>query len=193
MSGYKFIGWLNKNGDLIEDESPYSPHTAIYWEIPESNEWFCFSSQALHETVVKDAILPVDDWKRLVDRFSQSWRFLGFVHDASGQCIIHVPPPISAQTSLKSKLRRTKARLDTDHGQYDVVACSLKDTLKKECGALPLGCKMRLVPRPCIGLLQAMQCRRSKGQRDTTSATADSSEQAPVIFLGKCDQMLPVS
>ena len=69
--------------------------------------------------------------------------------------------------------RRTKVRLHTDHGQYDVIACSLKDTLKKECGALPPGSKMRLIPRPCLGLLQKMQCHQNKHQRYTTSTTAD--------------------
>ena len=145
MSGYNFIGWLDSSGELVKDSSPYSPHAPIYWEIPESNEWFCFSTQALHETGVKDAILPVDEWKRLVDRFSPSWRFLGFVHEQSQRCITHVPPPL---------FRKTKVRLHTDFGQFDVFACALKDTLTKECGALPVGCKMRLVPRPSKSFLE---------------------------------------
>ena len=164
MSGYNFIGWLDSSGELVKDSSPYSPHAPIYWEIPESNEWFCFSTQALHETGVKDAILPVDEWKRLVDRFSPSWRFLGFVHEQSQRCITHVPPPL---------FRKTKVRLHTDFGQFDVFACALKDTLTKECGALPVGCKMRLIPRPSLGLLQKMQCHQNKHQRYTTSTTAN--------------------
>ena len=180
MESYNFIGWLSKDGKLVKDECPQSPHTPIYWKKPETGEWFCFSQTALHETVIKDAILSVDDWKRLVQSFSHNWRFLGFVNDANGQCIIHVPPPNCSQTSNNAGIRKTKVMLQTEHGRFDVFACSLKDTLQKECGALPLGCKMRLVPRPCIGLLQAMQCRRRKGQRCNTSATGNSSEQSPV-------------
>ena len=139
------------------------------------------------KAVVNDAILSVDDWKRLVQSFSQCWRFLGFVHNASGLCISHVPPPISAQTSKTERLRtnperKTKVRLHTDHGQYDVFVDNLRDTLKKEYGALPLGCKMRLVPRPSIGLLQAMQCRYYSRKNKRTWATDAASEQAPIIF-----------
>ena len=179
LSGYNFIGWLNKTGKLAKEECPKSPHTPIYWKRPESDEWFCFSQTTLMETVEKEAILSVDDWKRLVQSFSKDWSFLGFVHDASGKCINHVPPPISAQTSSKTVRlrtnpeRRTKVRLHTDHGQYDVIASCLKDTVKKECGALPPGSKMRLIPRPSLGLLQKMQCHQNKHQRYTTSTTAN--------------------
>ena len=107
----------------------------------------CFSQIAFHESFVKDATISVDAWKRLVQNFAKSWRFLGFIHDASGQCIIHVPPPISVQIRKNS----TKVRLYTEYGEYDVFAG----------GALPLRCKMRLVP---------------------ISSTTNSSDQAPVIF-----------
>ena len=147
LSGYNFNGWLKKTGELVKDACPQSPHTPVYWKMPETGEWFCFSQTALHEAVVKDAILSVDDWKRLVQSFAQNWRFLGFVHDTSGQCIIHVPPPISSQTGQNSGIRKTKVMVHTEHGRFDVFAHSLKDTLQKESGALPLGCKMRLVPR----------------------------------------------
>ena len=130
--------------------------------MPETDEWFCFSQTAVREAVVKDAILPVDDWKRLVQNYSPRWHFLGFVHGASGHCIVDVPPPIGSQTGKNSGIRKTKVRLHTEHGRFDVFACSLKDTLQKECGALPLGCKMRLVPRPSVGLLQAMQSRKNR-------------------------------
>ena len=59
-------------------------------------------------------------------------------------------------------ISNTKVMLQTEHGRFDVFVCSLKDTLQKESGALPLGCKMRLVPRPTIGLLQAMQSRKNR-------------------------------
>ena len=78
MWGYNFIGWLSKTGKLVKDECPQSPHTPIYWKKPETGEWFCFSQTALHETVIKDAILSVDDWKRLV-----IVRLAGDVHDNS--------------------------------------------------------------------------------------------------------------
>ena len=169
MSGYTFIGWLDPTGELRKNESPRSPHIPIYWEILESEEWFCFSQQALHETVAKNAILSVDQWKRLVQGFSQSWHFLGFIHEQSGRCINHVPPPL---------LQKTKVRLHTEHGEFDVFACALKETLQKECGALPLGFKMRLVPRPCIGLLRVMQSYRTA----LSEIRAESSEQAPVTY-----------
>ena len=176
LAGYNFIGWLKKTGELVKDACPQSPHTPIYWKMPETGKWFCFSQTALLNAVVKDAILSVDDWKRLVQNFSPTWHYLGFVHGASGHCIVDIPPPINAET---------KVRLHTDHGQYDVFACFLKNTLTKECGALPLECKMRLVPRPNLGLLQAMlkpRFRQRKRQSCTTSTTADSSEQANVIY-----------
>ena len=125
----------------------------------------------------------------MIQSLSESWHFLGFVHDASGQCIIDVPSPISSQTGRNSGISNTKVRLQTEHGRFDVFVCSLKDTLQKESGALPLGCKMRLVPRPTIGLLQAMQSRKNRRKQATDAA----SEQAPILFLGKCNQMLPVS
>ena len=180
LAGYNFIGWLNRNGKLVQDECPQSPQTPIYWKKSKTDEWFCFSQTALHDNVIKHAILSVDDWKNLVESFSKKWRFLGFVHDASGQYIIHVPPPISSLTGKRSGDRNTKVMLDTEHGRFDVYAFSLKEILEKEVGALPLGCKMRLVPRPCIGLLQAMQCRRSRGQRCTPYATGNSSEHSPI-------------
>ena len=161
LRGYNFIGWLNKTGELVKDKCPPCPHIPIYWKMEKTGEWLCLSQTALHETT-EHAILSVDDWKRLVQSFSQSWRFLGFVHDASGQCIIHVPPPISSQTGRNSGISNTKVRLQTEHGRFDVFVCSLKDTLQKESGALPLGCKMRLVPRPTISLLQAMQSRKNR-------------------------------
>ena len=65
MSGYTFIGWLDPTGELVKNESPRSPHIPIYWEILESDEWFCFSQQALRETVAKNAILSINQWKRL--------------------------------------------------------------------------------------------------------------------------------
>ena len=69
LSGYNFIGWLNKTGDLVKDACPQSPHTPIYWKMQETGEWMCFSQTALHESLVKDAILSVDAWKRLVQKF----------------------------------------------------------------------------------------------------------------------------
>ena len=178
-SGYNFIGWLNKTGDLVKDTCPQSPHTPIYWKITETNEWMCFSQSTLHKALVKDAILSVDEWKQLVQNFAKSWRFLGFIHESSGKCIIHVPPPISAQLPKNS----TKVRLHTEYGHYDVVADSLKNTLTEESGALPFGCKMRLIPMPSMSLLQAMQCRQNKRKSCTTSSTTLSPEQAPVIFI----------
>ena len=109
LRGYYFIGWLNETGELVKDMCPHCPHIPIYWKKEETGEWFCLSQTALHETT-EHAILSVDDWKRLMQSFSQSWRFLGFVHDASGQCIIHVPPPISSQTDRNSGIRNTKVR-----------------------------------------------------------------------------------
>ena len=47
---------------------------------------------------------------------------LGFVHGASGHCIVNVPPPSNAQT---------KMRLHTDE-DYDVFTCFLKNTLAKQ-------------------------------------------------------------
>ena len=35
LSGYNFIGWLNKTGKLAKEECPHSPHTPIYWKRPE--------------------------------------------------------------------------------------------------------------------------------------------------------------
>ena len=112
-----------------------------------------------------------------MQRFSQSWHFLGFIHEASGRCINHVPPPL---------FQKTKVRLHTDHGQFDVFACSLKETLQKECGALPLGLKMRLVPRPCIGFLRAMQCYKT-----ALSEIKDASEQAPVAYSWQVQSHAP--
>ena len=171
LAGYKFIGWLNKTGELVKDACPQSPRTPIYWKMPQTGKWFYFSQTALRGTkaLVKNAILSLDEWKRLVQNFSPRWHFLGFIHDASGSCIVDVPPPINGSKGLCTG--QTKVRLQTDHGQFDVFACLLKDTLTKECGALPLERKMRLVPRPSLGLLQAMQNSKSRG-----------SDQAKVIY-----------
>ena len=38
LSGYNFIGWLNKTGDLVKDACPQSPHTPIYWKMQETSE-----------------------------------------------------------------------------------------------------------------------------------------------------------
>ena len=46
LAGYNFIGWLKKTGELVKDACPQSPHTPIYWKMPETGEWFCFSQQA---------------------------------------------------------------------------------------------------------------------------------------------------
>ena len=46
LAGYNFIGWLKKTGMLVKDACPQSPHTPIYWKMPETGEWFCFSQQA---------------------------------------------------------------------------------------------------------------------------------------------------
>ena len=171
LAGYKFIGWLNKTGELVKDACPQSPRTPIYWKMPQTGKWFYFSQTALRGTkaLVKNAILSLDEWKRLVQNFSPRWHFLGFIHDASGNCIVEVPPPINESKGLCTG--QTKVRLQTDHGQFDVFACLLKDILTKECGALPLERKMRLVPRPSLGLLQAMQNSKSRG-----------SDQAKVIY-----------
>ena len=57
-----------------------------------------------------------------MQKVSPRWHFLGFVHGASGHCIVDVPPPINAQT---------KMRLHTDE-DYDVFTCFLKNTLAKQ-------------------------------------------------------------
>ena len=122
LAGYNFIGWLKKTGELVKDACPQSPHTPIYWKMPETGKWFCFSQTALLKAVVNDAILSVDDWKRLVQNFSPRWHFMGFVHGASGHCIVDVAPPINAET---------KVRLHTDE-DHNVFTCFLKNTLAKQ-------------------------------------------------------------
>ena len=63
LAGYDFIGWLKKTGELVKDACPQNRHTPIYWKMPETGKWFSFSSAALREAVVKDAILSVKDRK----------------------------------------------------------------------------------------------------------------------------------
>ena len=115
LAGYNFIGWLKKTGELVKDACPPTPQTPIYWQKPETGKWFCFSQTALLKAVVKDAILSVDDWKHLVQNFSPTWHFLGFVHDASGHCIVDVPPPINAQTNKATCAGHTKVTVSYTH------------------------------------------------------------------------------
>ena len=82
LSGFELVGFLNNTADLVKDDCPQNQHTPIYWVIPETEQWFCFSQAALHEASAKDAILSVDEWRQLVQAFSKNWRFLGFVHDS---------------------------------------------------------------------------------------------------------------
>ena len=38
LAGYNFIGWLKKTGELVKDACPQSPHTPIYWKMPETGK-----------------------------------------------------------------------------------------------------------------------------------------------------------
>ena len=145
LSGFEFVGFLNKEGSLIQDDCPPSPHTPIYWVVPESEQWFCFSQVALHETSAKVALRAVANWRNLVQDFGQNWRYCGFIHGLSGVCVQEYPPPA---------YKNTKVRLRTEHGEHDVFALRFEAKVQQEAGALPSGCKMRLVPKADLSFLQ---------------------------------------
>ena len=109
----------------------------IYSTIPESEDMFCFSHAALDRADAKIALRSIAEWQKLVNDFSASWRFLGFLH-TNDQCVTKLPPPSFA---------KTKVRLQTEHGLFDVMARKFEDKVQTEAGLLPSGCKMRLVPK----------------------------------------------
>ena len=57
-----------------------------------------------------------------MQKVSPRWHFLGFVHGASGHCIVDVPPPINAQTKMR-------LHTDEDHDKTAVVASAIANSL----------------------------------------------------------------